>query len=109
MLENWRIEKIQKITVGSSSSETTNPSSPKLAGNTSTKASLIHIDCCLKWSILLDDQMHGILKRVMIAWLLTMHNSQLKKLKEIMTCMMVIKKWVKYYYQVMFKRQIVRN
>ena len=53
--------------------------------------------------------MHGILKRVMIAQSLTMHNAQLKKLKEIMTCMMVIKKWVKYFYQVMFKRQIVRN
>ena len=89
MLENWRIEKIQKITAGSSSSETTNPSSPELAGKTSTKALLFHIDCCLKWSILLERQMHGILKRVMIAWSLTMHNAQLKKLKEIMTCKMV--------------------
>ena len=26
-----------------------------------------------------------------------------------MTCMMVIKKWVKYYYQVLFNRQIVHN
>ena len=34
MLENWRIEKIQKITAGSSSSEATNHSSPKLAGKT---------------------------------------------------------------------------
>ena len=34
MLENWRIEKIQKITTGSSSSETTNLSSPELAGKT---------------------------------------------------------------------------
>ena len=34
MLENWRIEKIQKITAGSSSSETTNPSSPELARKT---------------------------------------------------------------------------
>ena len=51
--------------------------------------------------------MHGILKGVMIAWSLTMHNAQLKKLKEIMTCTMVINNWVKYLYQVMFKRQIV--
>ena len=109
MLENWRIEKIQKITSGSSSSETTNQSSPELAGKTSTKASLIHIDCYLKWSTLIEHQIFGILNRAMIAWSLTIQNAQIKKLKEIMTCMMVIKKWVKYYYQVLFKRQIVRN
>ena len=92
MLKNWIIEKIQKITAGSSARETTNPSSPELARKTSTKASIIHIDCYLKWCILLEHQMFGILNRVMIAWSLTMQNAQLKKLKEIMTCMMVIKK-----------------
>ena len=80
-----------------------------MAGKTSTKALLIHIDCYLKWSTLLEHQIFGILNRAMIAWSLTMQNAQLKKLKEIMTCMMVIKKWVKYYYQVLFHRQIVRN
>ena len=89
MLENWRIEMIQKIAAGSSSSETTNPSSPELAGKTSTNATLIHFDCYLKWSILLEHQMFGILNRVMIAWSPMMQNAQLNK---IMTCMMFIKK-----------------
>ena len=94
-LLGWRIEKIQKITAGSCSSETTNPSSPELAGKTPTKASPIHTDCCLKRSILLEHQIRGIFKRVMIAWSLTMHRAQLKKLKEIMTCTMVIDNQVK--------------
>ena len=53
MLENWRIEKIQKNTAGaagSSSSETTNSPSPELAGMTSKTATLIYIDCCQKWA-----------------------------------------------------------
>jgi len=109
MLENWRIDKIQKITTGSSSSETTNSPSPELTNMTSKNATLIHIDCCQKWAILLEHQMHGILKRAMISWSLTMHNAQLKKLKEIMTSTMVINNWVKYLYQILFKRQIIRN
>ena len=67
MLENWRIEKIQKITAGSGSSETTNSPSPKLANKTSNTATLIHVHCCQKWAILLEYQMHGILKRAMIS------------------------------------------
>ena len=76
ILENWKFEKIQKITAGSSSS--TNPSSSELAGKASRNASLIHIDYCQKWSVLFEHQMHGILKRIMIAWSLTKHNAQLK-------------------------------
>ena len=45
----------------------------------------------------------------MIAWSLPMHNAQLEKLKEIMTCTMVINNWVKQMYQVMFTCQIVCN
>ena len=70
---------------------------------------LVTTDCYLKWSTLLEHQIFGILNKAMIAWSLTMRNAQLKKLKEIMTCMVVIKKWVKYCYQVLLNQQIVCN
>ena len=99
----------QKITTGSSSSKITSLASPESADMKLRTVLLIHVDCSLKWSILLKNQMHCVLKRVMIAWSFKMHNAQFKKHLKTMTCMMEIQTWAKYFIKFFFSIKLFIN
>ena len=63
-----------------------------------------------KWSYIrnrLDSQNSYILHEVVIAWLVQVHKAQLKKYQKIMLCLKVVKKWKKFFHQIVFCRQII--